>query len=51
MGHRGKHLISPKEDMVDLKCSPLSNSQDMGHHLQAHLECLQHRLETTQSFG
>ena len=51
MGHRGKHLISPKEDMVDLKCSPLSNSQDMGRHLQAHLECLQHRLETIQSFG
>ena len=51
MGHRGKHLISPKDDMVHLKCSPLSNSQDMGRHLQAHHECLQHRLETIQSFS
>jgi len=51
MGHRGKHMISLKEDMVDLKCSPLSNSQNMGRHLQAHLECLQHCLQTIQSFG
>ena len=51
MGHRGKHMISPKEDMVDLKCSPLCNSQDMGRHLQAHVESLQLRLETIQSFG
>ena len=51
MGHRGKHMISPKEDMVDLKCSPISNWQDMGGHLQPQLECLQHCLETIQSFG
>jgi len=51
MGHCGKDMISPKEDMVDLKCSPLSNSQGMGRHPQAHLECLQHRLETIQSFA
>ena len=51
MGHRGKDTISTKEDIVDLECCPLSNSQDMGRHLQAHLECLQHRLETIQSFG
>jgi len=49
MGDRSKHMISPKEVMVDLKCSPLSNSHDMGHHLQAQLECIQHRLETIQS--
>jgi len=36
---------------VDLKCSPLSNSQNRGHHLQAHLECLQHHLKTIQSFS
>ena len=30
---------------------PLSKSQDMGHHLQARLECLQHCLEPIQSFG
>jgi hypothetical protein len=51
MGHRGKHMISPKEDMADLRCSPLSNSQDIGRHLQAHLECIQHHLETILSFG
>jgi len=51
MGHRGKHMISPKEDMVDHKCSPLSNSQDIRRHPQVHLEYLQYRLETIQSFG
>jgi len=51
MGHRGKDTISPKEVMVDPKCSPLSYSQDRGHHPQAHHGCLQHRLETIQSFG
>jgi len=51
MGHCGKHIISPKEDKVDLKCSPLSKSQDMGHYLQAQLECLQDRKETIQSFN
>jgi len=51
MANHGKHMISAKEDMEDLKCSPLSNSHDLGHHLQAHLECLQHRLESIQSFG
>jgi hypothetical protein len=30
---------------------PLSNVQDMGNHLQEHPKCLQHRLETIQSFG
>jgi hypothetical protein len=48
MGHRGKHMISLKDDMVDLMCSPLSNSQDMGHHVRAHLECDHHHLETIQ---
>jgi len=51
MGHHGKHIISPKEVMVDLKCSLLSNSQDMGRHLQAHLECLQQCHDWIQSFG
>jgi len=44
MGHRGKDTTSPKEDMVDLNWSPLSNSQDRGHHLW-------HQLETFQSIG
>jgi len=51
MGHCVKYMISPKEVMVDLKYSPLSNSQDMGCHLQAHLKCLQHGLKTIRSFG
>jgi len=51
IGHYGKHMISPMVVMVDLKCSPLSNSQDMGHHLQMHLKCSQHCLEIIQSFG
>ena len=51
MGSHGKEMISPKEVLVHLKCSSLSNSQDRGHHLQAHLECLQHCLHTIQSFG
>ena len=51
MGHRGKDMISPNDEMVDLNCSPLSNSQVMGRHLQAHLECLQHRLATIQLFS
>ena len=51
MGHLGQDTISSKKVMVDLKCSPLSNSPDRGRHLQAHLECLQHCLETFQSFG
>jgi len=51
MGHRCKDTTSPNVVMVDLKCSPLSNSQGRGPHLQAHLECLQHWLETFQSFS
>ena len=51
MGHCGKHMISPKEVMVDLKCSPLNNSQDRGCQLQAHFALLQHCLKTIQSFG
>ena len=51
MGHRGKDMISPKEVMVDHKWSPLSDSPDRGRHLQTHLECLKHCLETFQSFG
>jgi len=51
IGHCDIHMITPKEVMVDLKYSPLSNSQDKGHHLQVHLECLQNRSETLQSFG
>jgi hypothetical protein len=44
MGHRGKDTISPNEDMLDHKCSPLSNSPDRGRHLQ-------HCLDTFHSFG
>jgi len=51
MGHCGKHMISPKELMVDLKYSPLSNSQGMGRHLQAHLRCIQHALKIIQPMG
>jgi len=51
MGHCGKNMISPKGDMVDLKCFPCSNSQDMSCQLQVHLQWLQHPLETIQSFG
>ena len=51
MGHCGKNMTSPMVAMVDLKCSPLNNSQDRGRHLRAHLECLQHRLVTIQSIG
>jgi len=50
-GFHGKPLISPKEVTVDLKCSPHSNSQDMGHHLQMHLGGIQHCLETIHWFG
>jgi len=50
IGYSGKDTTSPKEVMVDLKCYPLSNSQDRSCHLQIHLKCLQHRLETIQSF-
>ena len=49
--HFTDDMISPKEDMVEFKCSPLSYWQVMGRQLQAHLECLQHCLETIQSFG
>jgi len=48
MDHRGKPMISPKEDMLHLKYFPLSNSHEMGRHLQAHVKCLQHSLETMQ---
>jgi hypothetical protein len=51
MGHCGKDMISPKDVMVDLKCSLPSNSQDRGLHLQAHVECLQHHLETIESLS
>jgi len=51
MGHRGKDTTSTQEVMVDLKCSPLSNSQDGGRHLWVHLECLQHCLATIQLVG
>ena len=51
MGHHGKHMISREDIMVDLRCSPLNNSQHMGRYLQAHLEGLQHHLSTIQSFG
>jgi len=52
MGHCGKDTTFPKEVMIDLECSPPphSHSQDRGGDLQAHLECLQHHLETFQSF-
>jgi len=36
---------------VDLKCFPHSYSQDVGRHLQAHLQCLQHCLKSITSFG
>jgi hypothetical protein len=42
MRHTGKDTISPKEVMVDLKGSHLSNSPNRGRHRQAHLESLQH---------
>jgi len=51
MGHHSKHMISLKKVMVDLKCSSLSNSQNMGRHLQVHLEWLQHSFKTIPSFG
>jgi hypothetical protein len=51
MGHCGKHMLSIKEVMVDLKCSPHSNGLDMSAHLQAHLEWIQHCLKTNHSFG
>jgi len=51
MGHHGKDMTSPKGVMVDLKSTPLSNSQNRGRRHQAHLECQQHRLESFQSFG
>jgi len=50
MGHLGQDTISSKKVMVDLKCSPLSNSPDRGHHLQGHLKSLQHRLESFHLF-
>jgi hypothetical protein len=48
LGHRGKHMISATEVIVDLKCSPLCNSQDRSHHLLVCLEFLLHYLETIQ---
>jgi hypothetical protein len=51
MGNGGKHMISSKEVMVDLKCSSLSNSQDVGHPLQAYLKCLHHHVTIIQSFS
>jgi hypothetical protein len=51
MGDRGKDTISPKEVVVDIKCSHLSNSHQRGRHLQEHLECLQNHPETIPSFG
>jgi len=51
ISHHGKDMTSPMEGMVKLKCSPLNNSQIRRHHLQGHLDCLQYRLETFQSFG
>jgi len=51
MGHCGKHTTSPKQVLVDHKCSTLSDSPDRGRHFQAYFECLQHCLETFQSFG
>jgi len=51
VGHCGIDVTSPKEVMVDLKCSLLTKSQGRGHHLLAHLECLRNRLETIQSFS
>jgi len=50
MGHCGKHIISPKEVMVDLTCSLLSNWLDRGRHVQARLVGLRHCLQTIQSF-
>jgi hypothetical protein len=42
MGHCGKDMTCTKVVMVDLKCSPYHSSQDKGHHLQVHHECLQY---------
>jgi len=51
MGHRSNQMNFPMEDMADMKCCPLRNSQDTGHHLNTPLECLQHRLNRIQLFG
>jgi len=51
MGHCGVHMISPKEVLVELKCSSHSNSQDMSHQSQVNLECLLHRLEAIKWFS
>jgi hypothetical protein len=48
MSYRSRDATSPQEVMVDLKCSPLSNSQDRGHHLMEYLKCLQPEQETIQ---
>jgi hypothetical protein len=51
MGHHSKETTSPTVAMIDLKCSPISNSRDRGRHVQVHLKCLQHRVQTIQSIG
>jgi hypothetical protein len=51
MGNHGHDRTSPKENTVNLNCSLLSNSHDRGRHLQVHLECRQHRLESFQSIS
>ena len=51
MGHCGKDITCTKLVMMGLRCSPLSSSQDQGHHLQVHRECLQDCREIFQSIS
>jgi len=41
----------PQGDFGGPQMFPLGNSPDRSRHLQVHLECLQHQLETIQSIG
>lgn len=51
VGHRGKDMNSPKKDLVDNKCSSLSNSPHRGCHLQMQLVSLHNSLDTLPFFG
>lgn len=51
MTHHGKDMKFPRAVMVDLKWSLHHMSQNKNHHLQAHLKCLQHHLESIHSCG
>jgi hypothetical protein len=51
MSHHEKHIISPREVMVDLKHSALNNCHVLGCHPSARLECFVRHLTTTQSIS